>query len=55
MDSIKILSNIDSLILNKNKYLPGDTGHLKVDEFNRIRRDPIVVQFKNGKARKIPF
>ncbi len=55
MDSIKILSNIDNLSLNKNKYLPGDTGYLKIDEFNRIRRDPIIVQFKNGKAKKIPF
>ena len=55
MDSIKILSNIDNLSLNKNKYLHGDTGYLKIDEFNRIRRDPIIVQFKNGKAKKIPF
>ena len=55
MDSIKILYNIDNLSLNKNKYLPGDTGYLKIDEFNRVRRDPIIVQFKNGKAKKIPF
>jgi len=55
MDSIKVIHNIDKLELSKNKYLPGDTGYLQLDEFNKIRRDLIIVKFKNGKARKIPF
>tara|TARA_B100000035_G_scaffold142051_1_gene120847 strand:- start:4122 stop:5405 length:1284 start_codon:yes stop_codon:yes gene_type:complete len=55
MDSIKVIRNIDKLELNKNKFLPGDTGYLQLDEFNKIRRDLVIVKFKNGKAKKIPF
>ena len=55
MDSIKIIRNIEDLKLYKNKYLPGSTGYLQLDEFNKIRRDLIIVKFKNGQAKKIPF
>jgi len=55
MDSVKIIHNIKNLELNKNKYLSGNTGYLQLDDFNKIRRDLIIVKFKNGKARKIPF
>ena len=55
MDSIKIIRNIDKLELNKNKFLPGDTGYLQLDEFNKIRRDFVIVKFKNGKAKKFLF
>ena len=55
MDSIKIIYNIYELELYKDKYLPGDTGYLKLDEFNKIRRNLIIVKFKNGKAIKTRF
>tara|TARA_Y200000002_G_scaffold323687_1_gene284989 strand:- start:200 stop:1384 length:1185 start_codon:yes stop_codon:yes gene_type:complete len=55
MDAIKIIYNIRNLENNKNKFLLGDTGYLKLDEFNRIRRHLIIARFKNGKAKKIPF
>jgi len=55
MDSIKIIHNIKNLELNKNKYLSGNTGYLQLDDFNKIRRDLIIVKFKNGKAKEIPF
>lgn len=55
MDSIKIIRNIDDLKLFKNKFLPGNTGYLQLDEFNKIRRDLIIVKFKNGIAKKVPF
>jgi len=55
MDSIKIIHNIKNLKLNKNKYLSGNTGYLQLDDFNKIRRDLIIVKFKNGKAKEIPF
>lgn len=55
MDSIKIIYNINQLKNHKNKFLLGDTGYLQLDEFNKVRRDLIVVKFKNGKAKKILF
>ena len=55
MDSVKILYNIEKLKNNKDKFLFGDTGYLQLDEFNRIRRHLIIVEFKNGKAKKVPF
>ena len=55
MDSIKIIHNIEELKLYKNKYLSGNTGYLQLDEFNKIRRDLIIVKFKNGQAYNIPF
>ena len=55
MDSIKIIRNIDKLKNNRNKFLPGDTGYLQLDEFNKIRRDLIIIKFKNGIAKKISF
>ena len=55
MDSIKIIYNINTLKLNKHKYLLGNTGFLRLDEFNKIRRNLTIVKFKNGKAKEIPF
>ena len=55
MDSIKIIYNINTLELNKHKYLLGNTGLLRLDEFNKIRRNLTIVKFKNGKAKEIPF
>ena len=55
MDSIKIIYNINTLKLNKHKYLLGNTGLLRLDEFNKIRRNLTIVKFKNGKAKEIPF
>ena len=55
MDSIKVLYNIGQLKNNKNKFLPGDTGYLQLDEFNKIRRNLVIVKFKNGIATNIPF
>jgi outer membrane PBP1 activator LpoA protein len=55
MDSIKIIYNINTLELNKHKYLLGNTGFLRLDEFNKIRRNLTIVKFKNGKAKEIPF
>ncbi len=55
MDSVKILYNIEKLKNNKDKFLFGDTGYLQLDEFNKIRRHLIIVEFKNGKAKKVPF
>ena len=55
MDSIKIIYNINQLKNHKNKFLLGDTGYLQLDEFNKVRRDLIIVKFKNGKAKKILF
>ena len=55
MDAAKIIYNIRNLENNKKKFLLGDTGYLKLDEFNRIRRHLTIVKFKNGQARKIPF
>ena len=55
MDSIKIIYNINALELNKHKYLLGNTGFLRLDEFNKIRRNLTIVKFKNGKAKEIPF
>ena len=55
MDSIKIIYNINALELNKHKYLLGNTGLLRLDEFNKIRRNLTIVKFKNGKAKEIPF
>ena len=55
MDSLKIIRNISDLKLFKNKYLPGNTGYLQLDEFNKVRRDLIIIKFKNGIAKKIPF
>ncbi len=55
MDSIKIIYNITQLKKHKNKFLLGDTGYLQLDEFNKVRRDLIIVKFKNGKAKKILF
>ena len=55
MDAVKIIYNIHNLENNKKRFLLGDTGYLKLDEFNRIRRHLIIVRFKNGQARKIPF
>ena len=55
MDAAKIIYNIRNLENNKKKFLLGDTGYLKLDEFNRIRRHLIIVRFKNGQVRKIPF
>ena len=55
MDAVKIIYNIRNLENNKKKFLLGDTGYLKLDEFNRIRRHLTIVKFKNGQARKIPF
>jgi len=55
MDSVKIIHNIKNLELNKNKYLSGNTGYLQLDDFNKIRRDLIIVKFKNGRAKEIPF
>ncbi len=55
MDSIKILYNIEKLKNNRGKFLFGDTGYLQLDEFNKIRRHLIIVEFKNGKAKKVPF
>ena len=55
MDSIKIIYNINTLESNKHKYLLGNTGFLRLDEFNKIRRNLTIVKFKNGKAKEIPF
>jgi outer membrane PBP1 activator LpoA protein len=55
MDSLKIIRNISDLKLFKNKYLPGNTGYLQLDEFNKVRRNLIIIKFKNGVAKKIPF
>ena len=55
MDSLKIIRNISDLKLFKNKYLPGNTGYLQLDEFNKVRRSLIIIKFKNGVAKKIPF
>ena len=55
MDSIKILYNIGPLKNNRNKFLSGDTGYLQLDEFNKIRRNLVIVKFKNGIAKNIPF
>ena len=55
MDSVKILYNINQLKNNKNKFLLGDTGYLQLDEFNKIRRNLVIVKFKNGIAKNIPF
>lgn len=55
MDSVKIIYNIEKLKNNKDKFLLGDTGYLQLDEFNKIRRHLIIVEFKNGKAKKVPF
>ena len=55
MDSIKIIYNINKLENYRNKYLLGDTGYLQLDEFNKIRRHLTIIQFKNGRAKKIPF
>ena len=55
MDSIKIIYNIEQLKNNKNKFLLGDTGYLQLDEFNKIRRNLVIVKFKNGVAKNIPF
>ena len=55
MDSIKIIYNIDQLKKNKTKFLLGDTGYLRLDEFNKIRRNLVIVKFKNGVAKNIPF
>ena len=55
MDSIKIIHNMDQLKNNKNKFLLGDTGYLQLDEFNKIRRNLVIVKFKNGIAKNISF
>ena len=55
MDSVKILYNINSLKINKKKYLVANTGYLQLDEFNKIRRSLIIVKFRNGKAKEVPF
>ena len=55
MDSIKIIYNIEQLKNNRNKFLSGDTGYLQLDEFNKIRRNLIIVKFKRGIAKNIPF
>ena len=55
MDSIKILYNIDNLKTQPDRYLLGNSGYLQLNKYNKIRRDPIIVQFKNGVAREIPF
>ena len=55
MDSIKIIRNINDLKLFKNKYLSGSSGYLQLDEFNKIRRDLIIIKFKNGIAKKVSF
>ena len=55
MDSIKIIYNINSLRINKKKYLAADTGYLQLDEFNKIRRSLIIIKFRNGKAKEVPF
>ena len=55
MDSIKILYNIDNLKTQPDKYLLGNTGSLQLNKYNKIRRDPIIAQFKNGIAIEIPF
>jgi len=55
MDSIKILINLNQLKNNKNKFLSGDTGYLQLDEFNKIRRNLVIIKFKNGIAKNIPF
>ena len=55
MDSVKIIYNIEKLKNNKDKFLLGDTGYLQLDEFNKIRRHLIIVEFKNGKTKKFPF
>ena len=39
----------------KNKYLSGSSGYLQLDEFNKIRRDLIIIKFKNGIAKKVSF
>jgi len=55
MDAIKIIYNINKLKDNKNKFMLGDTGYLQLDEFNKVRRHLVIVKFKNGKAKQIPF
>ena len=55
MDSIKILYNIDNLKTQPDRYLLGNSGYLQLNKYNKIRRDPIIAQFKNGVAREIPF
>ena len=55
LDSIKIIRNINDLKLFKNKYLSGSSGYLQLDEFNKIRRDLIIIKFKNGIAKKVSF
>ena len=55
MDSIKIIYNLEKLKTLKNKYLNGNTGFLKLDDFNKLRRDLKIIKFKNGIAREISF
>jgi len=55
MDSIKILYNIDNLKNQPDRYLLGNSGYLRLNKYNKIRRDLIIVQFKNGIAKEIPF
>ncbi len=55
IDSVKVIHNIERMQLDKSKYLDGNTGYLRLDDFNKIRRNLRIIKFRNGEAREIPF
>ena len=52
IDVIKVFPYLAKLKDEKNKHIKLNTGYLSIDEFNKIRRNPIYVKFKNGLAKE---